>query len=101
MLFEKADDGIEMMRNFDSKVFKELLPNSTFLPRYYAGDTGGRFSYTDLFTGTDYEQDKNTLFCHFTSLQGLISILNNGYLRMSEFNHLIDINEIQYGSKDV
>jgi hypothetical protein len=99
MLFQNADEGIEMMSNFDSKVFKEVLPNSTFLPRCYAGNAGGHFSFKDLFIGTDYEQDKKELFCHFTSVQSLVSILKGGYLRMSEFNHLIDINEIQYGSK--
>jgi hypothetical protein len=41
---------------------------------------------------------KQSLLCHFTSLQGLSSILKNGYVRLSEFSHFSDLNELNFGA---
>lgn len=98
IFFDNAEEGILMMNKFTNTVLKKELPNSTFLPHYYAGDVGGKFIYKNLFENTKYETAKQSLLCHFTSLQGLSSILKNGYLRLSEFSHFSDLNELNFGA---
>lgn len=98
MVFDNADDAQEIAEKFDKEVLKIKLPHSTFCFRYYAGDISLRMVYENLFNDTVYETNENRL-SHFTSLQGLISILKGGFLRLSEMNHLNDNNELHYGAK--
>jgi hypothetical protein len=88
-----------LIEKFDNDVFKIIFPNSNFLPSYFAGTIGGKFSYENLFLDTEYEVKKTQELLHFTTLQSLTSILNNGYLRLSEFKHFEDKNELHYASK--
>lgn len=43
-----------------------------------------------LFEGTEYQVDASDELLHFTTLQGLDSILNSGYLRLSSIENLND-----------
>ena len=57
---------------------------------------GNELSLKNIFTGSQYEYKGDYTFVHFTSLSGLSSILNSGFLRMSEFRHLDDNSELKY-----
>jgi hypothetical protein len=88
-----------LMENFNTEVFKQVFPHSIFLNSFHAGRIEGKFSYNDLFKNTSYEVSLNQSFIHFTTLQSLTSILNNGYFRFSEFNNFEDKSELHYASK--
>lgn len=92
------DTALPLMEKFNKEVFKKVFPNSTFLKAYHFGSLVGKFSYRELFEETDYEVSFDQSFIHYTSLQSLTSILNNGYFRLSEFRHFEDIEELQYAS---
>jgi hypothetical protein len=93
------DTAFPLMEKFDQEVFKKVFPKSTYLQAYHAGRIVGKFNYKKLFEETDYEISKDQSFIHYTSLQALTSILNNGYFRLSEFRHFEDIEELHYASK--
>lgn len=93
------DTARPLMEKFDNEVFKIIFPKSTYLQAYYAGRIVGKFNYKGLFEKTNYEISKDESFIHFTSLQTLTSILNNGYFRLSEFRHFDDLEELHYASK--
>lgn len=52
-----------------------------------------------LFENTDYKFNPDTHFIHFTSLPVLSQILKSGFLRMSDFNCLLDKSELHFGQK--
>lgn len=97
MVFDNADDAQEIAQKFDKEVLKIKLPHSTFCFRYHAGNIGLSMVYGNLFNESVYETNVNQL-SHFTSLQGLISILKGGFLRLSEMSHLNDNNELHFGA---
>lgn len=82
--FLELETAFLLMEKFDKEVFKKVFPNSTYLPSYHGGRIVGKFNYEKLFNETEYEISKNQSFIHYTSLQSLTSILNNGYFRLSE-----------------
>jgi len=96
---ENGDLGIEMMNKFANEILKKELKNAITMPHYQLGLIGTEFSYKNLFKDSDYYIDKKTSFCHFTSLQVLNAILKNGYLRLSDFSHFADLNELNFGAK--
>ena len=90
------EEVIKSMNDFELEVFKKVLPHSSFLSGFNGDGNVGQFHNDNLFKNTDYEDSINQSFIHFTSLQSLTSILNNGYFRISEFNNFEDKNEIHY-----
>jgi hypothetical protein len=56
-------------------------------------------SNESLFTNSPYEYSGENDYLHFTSLQSLTSILNQGFFRMSEFGNLSDNHELIFGGK--
>ncbi len=90
------DEVLSLMGKFEKEVFKEVLPYSTFLNGINREGNVGGFNYDNLFKSTNYEVPLNQSFIHFTTLQSLTSILNNGYFRFSEFNNFEDKDEIHY-----
>jgi hypothetical protein len=97
--FLDLNTAFPLMEKFDQEVFKKVFPKSTYLQAYFGGKIAGKFDYKNLFEETDYEISKDQSFIHYTSLQALTSILNNGYFRWSEFRHFEDIEELHYASK--
>lgn len=93
------DTALSLMEKFNNEVFKIVLPNSHFLSGCHSQKIVGHFSYNNLFAKTRYEVDLYDSFIHFTSLQALSSILNNGWFRLSEFRHFEDKNELHYASR--
>jgi hypothetical protein len=95
----ELDEAWPLMEKFETAVFKQVFPHSTFLNGYHAGSIVGKFAYDDLFKNTNYEVPLNQSFIHFTTLQSLTSVLNNGYFRFSEFNNFEDKSELHYATK--
>lgn len=93
------DEAWPLMEKFEKDVFKQVFPNSKFLNKYSAGSMGGCFAYDGLFNSTPYEIGLQQSFIHYTSLQSLTAILNNGYFRFSEFRHFEDKDELHYAKK--
>ncbi|WNH13362.1 DUF2971 domain-containing protein [Thalassobellus suaedae] len=93
------DTAFPLMEKFDKEVFKKVFPKSTYLQAYHLGRIVGKFNYKGLFDNTNYKVSIDESFIHFTSLQALTSILNNGFFRLSEFRHFEDIEELHYASK--
>jgi len=87
------------------EVFQPLLPRAEFAGKSFAGDSleetlnfNAHISTENIFQDSIYELKDVESFIHFTSLQGIFSVLNSGYFRMSEFGHLEDKREILYGA---
>ncbi len=88
----------ELMERFNKQVLKQKFTHAHFFNSYFFGNWGGHLGYKDLFKDTSFDVDKTQLLCHFTSLQGLTTILRNGFVRMSEFSYLSDNNEMYVGT---
>lgn len=91
--------------DFLSKVIHPILPkarySSTFMmgtPEKAPNNFKGKLSSKELFKGTKYFNEGKGMFMHYTSLFGVKSILDSGFLRMSEFGSLIDKSELIYGA---
>ena len=91
---------------FKKEVIHPFFPNadfaSTFMvssPEELATSFEGKLSQINLFKNTDYEYKGDGKFIHYTSLLGIKSILETGFIRMSEFGNLIDKNELQYAAE--
>lgn len=61
----------------------------------------GLISADGLFNGTSYQYSGENLLLHFTTFPVLSMIINSGFLRMSDFNCLDDINELMFASKAI
>lgn len=93
------------------KFFKEViqpdLPHASIQMATFRGsmDNAGFFevelSVHDLFRDSVYEYNGPNDFLHFTSVQSLNSILNNGFVRSSEFRHLSDRHELAFALKAI
>ncbi|MBI3518766.1 MAG: DUF2971 domain-containing protein [Bacteroidetes bacterium] len=91
---------------FRREVLNVIFPYAVFSQAGMNGSSeansfNGKLLLNDLFKNTEYEYKHkgNGRFIHFTSLFALKSILDNGWLRMSEFGNLTDKNELFYGAK--
>jgi hypothetical protein len=96
----------EKIHLFLDNVIKQVFPHARFASSLMIGSPDvapnsfdGVLSPENLFKDTLYEYNGSGKFIHFTTLLGLNSILNDGWLRMSEFRNLIDQNELLYASK--
>lgn len=96
----------EKISLFLEKVIKKVFPHALFddismtgSPDVAPNSFNGFLKTENLFKDTLYEYKGNGKFIHFTSLLALNSILDKGWLRMSEFRNLIDENELLYASK--
>lgn len=94
-----SESAFPLMEKFNNEVFKNVFPNSVFFQRYFAGSLEGSFRYNNLFSETIYFTDLNQTLLHFTSLQSLSAILQNGFFRLSEFGHFDDVNELHFANK--
>jgi hypothetical protein len=103
LIWQQSHKKIDL---FLDTVIKQVFPNARFAfksmfgtpdvaPNYF----NGILSPENIFKDTLYEYKGNGKFIHFTSLLSLNSILDKGWLRMSEFRNLIDQNELLYASK--
>lgn len=91
---------------FLKEVIHPLLPFSSFSSTIQWGtfkNPSNTFhsilSTKNLFKGSIYELKYNKPLIHFTSLQSLSSILNDGFFRMSQLGELDDVNELGYASR--
>lgn len=96
----------EKISFFLENVIKKVFPHALFddismtgSPDVAPNSFNGFLKTENLFKDTLYEYKGNGKFIHFTSLLALNSILDKGWLRMSEFRNLIDENELLYASK--
>lgn len=96
----------EKINLFLDNVIKQVFPHARFASSLMIGSPDvapnsfdGVLSPENLFKDTLYEYNGSGKFIHYTSLLGLNSIFDNGWLRMSEFRNLIDQNELLYASK--
>lgn len=64
-------------------------PNASFI---------GELSGHNLFKESRYEYKGPNDFLHFTSVQSLLTILKQGFIRASEYRHLTDRNELAFAS---
>lgn len=94
------------IQSFYSEVINKILPHAREASSFVLGSPDiepksfeGKISTDMLFKDSPYEYGGDGNFIHFSSLQGLITILNSGYLRMSEFGNLLDKQELIYGAK--
>jgi len=90
-----------MMDTIKISKTKESFLNEIVKPIFPGAEYGYEFElmFENLFKKTKYEYFGDNKFLHFTSTQNLKSILESGYLRMSDFNNLVDNNELVYGLK--
>jgi hypothetical protein len=103
LIWQQSHEKIDL---FLDTVIKQVFPNARFASNSMFGSPdvapnsfNGILSPENLFKDTLYEYKGNGKFIHFTSLLALNSILDKGWLRMSEFRNLIDQNELLYASK--
>lgn len=94
------------IRKFENEVLKSVLPYARFSetkmfgsPNFSPNSFKAKISSVNIFKDSIYEYKGDGNFIHFTSLFALNSILESGYLRMSEFGNLIDQNELTYGAQ--
>src|SRR5260221_6194725 len=94
------------IQNFYLEIINKVLPYARAASSSVWGSPDveprsfeGKISTDMLFKDSPYEYTGDGNFIHFSSLQGLINILNSGYLRMSEFGNLIDNQELIYGAQ--
>jgi len=102
---ESWQQAHEKTDNFLKKVIHPIFPNARYSSSFMMGtpeeapnNFKGILSPESLFKGTDYLYQGTGRFIHYTSLFALKSILESGYLRMSEFGNLIDKNELKYAA---
>lgn len=102
-VWKPAHDNV---RKFEKDVLQKILPHAHFAragmmgsPDIVPNSFNAKISTNNLFKETEYEYKGDGKFIHFTSLLALKSILDNGWLRMSEFSNLIDQQELVYASQ--
>jgi len=104
MTKDEWDEADETKELFLREVIHPLLPNARYSFTVHNGDYNnpastfhGTLSTSDLLRNSPYEWKKKRLI-HFTTLQGLTSIIKSGFFRMTEFNSLNDKEELSYAS---
>lgn len=93
------------INDFFEFVIKDSFPSSRIQnseswgsPTQPPNSFKGIVSPENLFVGTRYEIPENSNLIHFTDLHSLFSILNSGFIRMSEFKNFSDKSEFIYSS---
>ena len=101
-VWKPAHDNV---RKFESDVLQKTFPNARFASAGMMGSPDiapssfkAEISPENLFKDTEYEYKGNGKFIHFTSLLALKSILDTGWIRMSEFSNLVDKQELVFAS---
>jgi hypothetical protein len=101
-----TEQNFKNVDKFLGEVIKPIFPKARFMssfmcssPDELATSFQGQLSPMDLFKDSVYEYQGDYKFLHFTNLFALKSILESGFLRMSEFSNLLDTNEIHYATK--
>lgn len=105
----KSDDkwakAHQEIDEFYKEVINLVLPEARWSENSMFGGEGppptfkSKLSKERLLVKSPYEYKGKNNFLHFTTLNGLMAILNSGFLRMSEFGNLIDKHELIYGAK--
>ena len=100
--WKPAHDNV---RKFERDVLQKTFPNARFSSSGMMGSPDiapssfkAEISPDNLFKGTEYEYKGDGKFIHFTSILALKSILDTGWIRMSEFSNLVDKQELVYAS---
>jgi hypothetical protein len=104
------EDNWEIAQNkkqeFLVNVIQPLLPNAKYSETFHNGDFNnpsktfyGMLSTNLLLKDSIYECNNPDSLIHFTSVQSLLKILENGYFRMSKLNDLDDKSEMSYASQ--
>lgn len=95
----------EKVNKFETEVIKPVFPNARFASSFMVGSPEQapnsfepKLSSGELLKNTDYEYGGDGKYIHYTTLFGLKSILESGFLRMSEFGNLIDEKELIYAA---
>jgi hypothetical protein len=93
------------INDFFEFVIKDSFPNSKIQnseshgsPTKPPNSFKGIVSPKNLFVGTRYEIPENCNLIHYTDFHSLLSILNSGFFRMSEFKNFKDKSEFIYSS---
>lgn len=90
------NNAINMADEFLDSVFKPYFPKVKYKSKFtMSGESSptsfkGELSKDCLFDETNYKLEPKNEFIHFTTLQGLDSILESGYLRLSSIENLTD-----------
>lgn len=106
---EKFKRDEQKSTEFEEQVIKPVFPNAYINSKRFNGGRPnevstsfqGQLSNKNLFAETPYEYKGDGLFLHFTSFSILSTILNSGFLRMSEFNCLNDKTELFFATSNV
>ncbi len=100
--WKPAHDNV---RKFENDVLQKIFPNARLAsagmfgsPEIAPSSFKAKISPENLFKDTVYEYKGNGNFIHFTSLIALKSILDSGWIRMSDFSNLVDKQELVYAS---
>lgn len=103
---EVTQQNFNNVDKFLKEVINPIFPNAKFSSCFMSSSPGepatdfeGKLYPLGLFNGCVYAYQGEYKFLHFTNLFSLKSILESGFLRMSEFSNLIDTNEINYATK--
>lgn len=97
------NNAINMADEFLDRVFKPYFPKIKYNSILTFGGESpptsfeGELSKDCLFDETDYKLETKNELIHFTTLQGLDSILESGYLRLSSIENLNDELEMTLG----
>ena len=96
----------KLIDTYEREILQVFFPFAKFKSREFATSNDLRattfkaiISSEGLFENTDYKFNPDTHFIHFTSLPVLSQILKSGFLRMSDFNCLLDKSELHFGQK--
>lgn len=96
------------IQNFVNEVLKPCFPkwklNSHGMFKKVSAKAStffGKASTKEIFEETPYKYTGNGVFLHFTSLCGIMAILESGWLRMSEFRNLEDEKELTFGINEI
>lgn len=100
------DQVFDKIHEYEKQVLKAVFPESRLKSSFVFGSEDkipnsfdGLISADGLFNGTPYQYSGENLFLHFTTFPVLSVIMNSGFLRMSDFNCLDDINEMMFASQ--
>lgn len=100
--WKPAHDNV---RKIEKDVLQKVFPHARFAsagmmgsPEIAPNSFNADISPDNLFKDTPYEYKGSGKFIHFTNLIALKSILDSGWIRMSEFSNLVDKQELVYAS---
>ncbi|RAR74171.1 DUF2971 domain-containing protein [Flavobacterium aciduliphilum] len=103
MKIQNNEDASQMADKFLDVVFKPFFPKARYKSKFMmSGESPptsfkGEISNENLFDETKYKLEPKKELLHFTTLQGLNSILETGYFRLSSIENLSDNLELILG----